>query len=71
MIDDFVPVQVDTLFVSVFVWDVGLALESNRESFPKIDFIRGWLAPFLRRVREEAASVEPFGAFLLSTAPTS
>jgi hypothetical protein len=60
-VDDFVPGQVDTLFVSVFLWDLGPAFERNREEFPKIVSHREWLSVFMRRIREAAASVEPFG----------
>lgn len=58
--EDYVPGRFDTLFVSTFLWDLGPALERSRESGRKIVYFREWLGPWVRRVRADALSVEPF-----------
>lgn len=57
---EFVPGQVDTLFVSTFLWDLGISMERNEESYRKFVVFREWFVPFMRKVREESASIEPF-----------
>jgi hypothetical protein len=58
--EDYVPGRLDTLFVSTFLWDLGPALERSRESGRKTVYFREWLGPWVRRVRADALSVEPF-----------
>lgn len=58
--EEYVPGRFDTLFVSTFLWDLGPALERSRESGGKIAYFREWLGPWVRRVRADARSVEPF-----------
>jgi hypothetical protein len=59
-IGEYVPGTVDSLFVSVFLWDLGPALERSRESGGKIAYFRGRLGLMMRTLRAEALSVEPF-----------
>ena len=61
LFEDEMVGEIDTLFVSVFFWDLGPALERSRETWPKIVYFRDWLGPLLRRIRAEAVSIEPFG----------
>jgi hypothetical protein len=60
-VDEFAPGSLDTLFVSVFLWDLGPAVERSSESFPKIADLRDWFSPAIRTIRQEAVSMEPFG----------
>ena len=57
---ELVPGTVDTLFVSTFLWDIAPAIGRSRENSPKWTYFRETLTPFLRKIEEEAVSVEPF-----------
>jgi hypothetical protein len=57
---DRVPDGMDTLFVSVFLWDLGPPLERSIERGPKWTYFRETFAAFLKGVRESGSPPEPF-----------
>jgi hypothetical protein len=60
LLEEFRPGEVDTVFVSVFVQDVGDALARSRSPSPKIVEFRGVFVPLLRSIHAEAVALEPF-----------
>jgi hypothetical protein len=53
--------DVDTVFFSRFLWDLARALERNREPWPILAELRGWLSPLRRGLEARALSIETFG----------
>jgi hypothetical protein len=49
----------DTAAVSVFILDLGRALRSNAEGYPRIEWMKGWLVPLVDELERRATSVEP------------
>ncbi len=60
LLEEFRPGDVDTVFVSVFVQDVGDALAKSRSPYPKIVEFREFLVPLLGSIHAEADRIEPF-----------
>jgi hypothetical protein len=59
-LDEFRPGDADTVFVSVFIQDLGEALERSSSAYPKLVEFRGFFPPLLEALHRQAASVEPF-----------
>lgn len=61
-VDDAAQVrELDTVFVSVFLFDLSRALERSAERTRRIEWLREWLPPLVREVEARAASVEKLG----------
>ena len=61
-VDDASQVRdLDTVFVSVFLYDLSRALERSGEKTRRIEWLREWLPPLVREVEARAASVERLG----------
>ncbi len=61
-VDDASQVRdLDTVFVSVFLYDLSRALERSGEKTRRIEWLREWLPPLVREVEARAASMERLG----------
>ncbi len=61
-VDDASQVRdLDTVFVSVFLYDLSRALERSGETTRRIEWLREWLPPLVREIEARAGSVESLG----------
>lgn len=60
-VDELDAQPLDTVVMSVHLHDLGVALERNTESYRNVAWLRGWLVPLVRGVKDRAVSVEPLG----------
>lgn len=51
----------DSVFVSVHLFDLGRAFRSNRETYSKMTWLREWLVPLVDELERRGGSPEPIG----------
>lgn len=61
LVGSTVPGQFDTVFVSIFLDDVGRAAGASPETTGKVAWLRGWLTPLLATLDATAVSRERLG----------